>query len=416
MFLADPVIVRGSIHQPYISYRVQEIPSFPSRQQEVHSVMYWARELWLAHGTENQPLKTIIYFMSKAKVNDFYHTYQPLACHFHADLEDQVKQSQLHDFLTNPKKTILAATGAIGAGYDFPAIQLVIHWEGAWGITDFVQESGRLGHQPGQLGWSYCLITARERAPHARDSVDRALFRDYLNEAICRRRPIHLTFDQKVIDQCGSHDQPCDLCMTRAQAYSQVTRAAQAAVNLHQGRADRLLAICQAFDQKFCLWHWLSAIHFKEGEERAHSIASQAMQHVTWQCRGVGGDNWPKRFDSSRANLAFTTDSCCFTCLKPTRVCKQSPDPRGGCASSRILPYWLAVSHLAYNELGQGFPEFSERYGLHGGEKGAPWLQKLLAVDLEYFGTQALAGVVLFMLILDQYGPELFPDLDFSSD
>ena len=32
MFLDQPVIIKGSIHQPWISYRVQEIKPFTSRQ------------------------------------------------------------------------------------------------------------------------------------------------------------------------------------------------------------------------------------------------------------------------------------------------------------------------------------------------------------------------------------------------
>ena len=186
-------------------------------------------------------------------MNTFYEVFQPIACYFHTDLKEEEKQAQLHGFLTDQKKTILAATGAIGAGYDFPDIQLVIHWEGAWGITDFLQESGRLGHQPGYQGWSYCLITPRERAPNPRDSMDRALFRDYLNKTICRRHLIHLTFDQKAIEKCTSSDLLCDLCMARSQAHDQVTRVAKAVVNMHQGRGDRLLAIYQAFNKQYCL-------------------------------------------------------------------------------------------------------------------------------------------------------------------
>jgi hypothetical protein len=44
---------------------------------------------------------------------------------------------------------------------------------------------------------------------------DKGLIISYLNESICRRRVISLYLDNKVVDQCSTIDNLCDLCASR---------------------------------------------------------------------------------------------------------------------------------------------------------------------------------------------------------
>jgi superfamily II DNA helicase RecQ len=71
----------------------------------------------------------------------------PEAAKFHSNLSDQAKLDQLDQFQSS--RSILVATGAIGAGFDFPDIDLVIHFmPGEYEMTSFIQESGRAGRSP----------------------------------------------------------------------------------------------------------------------------------------------------------------------------------------------------------------------------------------------------------------------------
>ena len=53
----------------------------------------------------------------------------------------------------------MLATSGVGASYDFPDVNLVIHFlPGVYEMTNFIQESGRAGRSPDSLAWSYCLV------------------------------------------------------------------------------------------------------------------------------------------------------------------------------------------------------------------------------------------------------------------
>ncbi|KAL4923111.1 DEAD/DEAH box helicase [Aspergillus undulatus] len=95
---------------------------------------------------------------------------------FHADLSEAEKMAELGCFHGNQvggQARVLLATLAIGAGFDFPNVDLVVHLEGLYGLSDFMQESGRAARNPRQLGWSYCLIRKSELTPRLGDSHER---------------------------------------------------------------------------------------------------------------------------------------------------------------------------------------------------------------------------------------------------
>ncbi|THC87349.1 hypothetical protein EYZ11_013206 [Aspergillus tanneri] len=136
--------------------------------------------------------RVIIFCQTKKLVNNLGEEI-PHAVIFHADLPMETKNSHITKYESG-EANILIATGAIGAGFDFALIHLVIHLHGAWSFTDFMQESGRAGRSPDQPGWSYCLVTVSDLPDRVNDSLDRSLFREYLNEKVCRRRPISRVF------------------------------------------------------------------------------------------------------------------------------------------------------------------------------------------------------------------------------
>lgn len=230
--------VKGSINQPTLSYRVQEIP------QQVELGPYLMQFIQNLERKLGKPLQTLVFCMSKRLVNELHDSYNQITAHFHADLDEDTKTSELQKFLQK-KRAILLATGAIGAGYDFPSIDLVIHLQGAYGLTDFLQESGRASRTPGRLGVSTCLVRPSDRIPREQDSRERALFRDYLNETLCRRRSILRIFNGQAIESCDPTWVPCDLCDKRARIHQEV---AQATSHYYQNASKAYTALLEALE------------------------------------------------------------------------------------------------------------------------------------------------------------------------
>ena len=48
-----------------------------------------------------------------------------------------------------------------------------------------------------------------------RDDEFKTLYKEYLNESICRRRIINRVFDNEISDTCTTNQNPCDLCYAR---------------------------------------------------------------------------------------------------------------------------------------------------------------------------------------------------------
>jgi superfamily II DNA helicase RecQ len=138
----------------------------------------------------------------------------PEAAKFHSNLSDQAKLDQLDQFQSS--RSILVATGAIGAGFDFPDIDLVIHFmPGEYEMTSFIQESGRAGRSPDQPGWSYCLVRAwqlQARPNQEGKALEKTTFLNYLCDQVCRRRVISRVFNSRAIESCDLSWTLCDLC------------------------------------------------------------------------------------------------------------------------------------------------------------------------------------------------------------
>jgi superfamily II DNA helicase RecQ len=111
------------------------------------------------------------------------------------------------------------ATSRISAGYDFPDVDLVIHFmPGAYKMTNFMQESGRAGRSPDRLAWSYCLVQPGQlQLPSVQKEVplEQLHFSQYLLDQLCRRRVISRVYDSKALELCNPTWNQYDLCADR---------------------------------------------------------------------------------------------------------------------------------------------------------------------------------------------------------
>ncbi|KAE8383925.1 P-loop containing nucleoside triphosphate hydrolase protein, partial [Aspergillus alliaceus] len=156
MMISQAEVIRANINKPNLQYGVQLISQNSEYPEAL--IQFMKHFEWTNQNT-TRPLKIIVFCMSKALV-EALHSQYPETYYFHADLPDPVKSDQLDRFIQAGQgqagqaaqaaqagqagqagPVILMATGAIGAGFDFSDISLIIHLQGAWSFTDFMQES-----------------------------------------------------------------------------------------------------------------------------------------------------------------------------------------------------------------------------------------------------------------------------------
>jgi Helicase conserved C-terminal domain len=113
------------------------------------------------------------------------------------------------------KGKILCATGALSAGINVKNIPLVIHCGLPWGISDFVQESGR-GGRDGESVLSVIFLSEKEMSElrsNAGFAMEVQGIADFVTTDLCRRLVITRYMDGKskrCVDLVDSI--PCDNC------------------------------------------------------------------------------------------------------------------------------------------------------------------------------------------------------------
>lgn len=261
MMLDDPWIIKALVDQPALIYRVKTMPSDLSREQVYARVMDLIKSFYSKHQNLriSSRVRTIIFCMSVARVDGIHQAYPQQTAYFHGRLEESSKESELQAFIQGDRP-VLVATGAIGAGYDFSGLNicLVIHLEGAYGLSDFVQESGRASRQPNVPGWSYILTWESHLKRPCPEDLERALFHEYLVEKICRRRPIFRVFNGQPLERCLGYHLKCDLCSARDQAFKKTTRKAVGFYQQVHQETLHLINLLEVWSHNHCVECWMS--------------------------------------------------------------------------------------------------------------------------------------------------------------
>lgn len=228
--LPEVPIVRADLTLPNMAYMVEKVPDRLPESEYAPYLRQFIKTFEMKHGpfrssttaqasaqataSARTRANVIIFCRTKRLVDALSDQMDPEAARFHSDLSDQAKLDQLDQFQSS--RYILVATGAIGAGFDFHDIDLVIHFlPGEYEMTSFMQESGRAGRSPDQPGWSYCLVRAYQlqaRPNQEGKALEVSTFLDYLGEQVCRRRIISRVFDSRAIESCDPSWALCDLC------------------------------------------------------------------------------------------------------------------------------------------------------------------------------------------------------------
>ena len=222
-----PHVLRADLTLKNMAYRVEALPKALDQADYPGYLTQFIKQFEYKHSPFGPRVraKVIIFCYSKALVNQLFNALQPQVARFHSDLAEDEKLTQLALFRGDI--LLLVATSGIGAGYDFPDIDLVIHFmPKAYEITNFMQESGRAGRSPDRKAWSYCLVQPyqlqQSTSQGQQAPAEKIYFQQYLVDQICRRRVISRVFNAKALESCDPSWAQCDCCTRRLATLSSV--------------------------------------------------------------------------------------------------------------------------------------------------------------------------------------------------
>ncbi|KAH8800934.1 P-loop containing nucleoside triphosphate hydrolase protein [Xylogone sp. PMI_703] len=119
----------------------------------------------------------------------------------------------------------IVATGALGTGINIEGIRYVIHIDRPYGLTSFVQQSGR-GGRSGEVSESIIVVNVKHTRPfkgeeeitaYSVEEVDEQAMTEYIQSRPCRRIVLGRYMDGVVRVDCGRVDGVlCDVCHKRA--------------------------------------------------------------------------------------------------------------------------------------------------------------------------------------------------------
>ncbi|PCD24312.1 hypothetical protein FGRA07_11291 [Fusarium graminearum] len=194
--LVRPHIVRESTNRPNIRYIVRQ-----------------ERGLGNLYLFKSERDRVIIYCQTKALVAELA---DMLGCSSYTAESgtEEEKMAILERWLTAADSPItIVATAALGRGFDYPHVRLVIHVDAPSLLTDFSQESGRAGRD-GEVAESIILLSAAWQPQLGRPvAADKEAMQLYLMQEYCSRGVLSQFLDSKADWRwCMEGEELCSVC------------------------------------------------------------------------------------------------------------------------------------------------------------------------------------------------------------
>ncbi|BDD58976.1 hypothetical protein MAP00_004211, partial [Monascus purpureus] len=202
-----------------------------------------------------------------------------------------------------------------GEGYDFAHTAMVIHWGTRWGISQFLQATGRAARGAGEIGWSYAIIPPLSQPFPAPADLEEQFFHEYLQAQVCRRSLINREFNGRATQGCLAHEKACDLCQVRQEELHMVSARAREALGDGEGLRLKLKAYIKFFEYGICLYCFLMT-------QINPSQPGMDYHHHHQQC--THAQSLISSFNKHRHQFHFEPHGGCFLCLLPTRACGNS--------------------------------------------------------------------------------------------
>jgi superfamily II DNA helicase RecQ len=420
------LIIQANNNRPNIYYSVQDLK--PPASNHFAKLMQFYHDFQplqpprprFASGTEpvpppsydqlHEPVKAIFYFRSIDVLEIFANQYHGLVAQYYSHLKG--KEEQLESFVQG-QKSILAATSAVSAGYDFSGVNLVIHYGAPWGLTDWVQQSGRLSRQPDQTGHSIIFRFSRSQEPK---NPEEHLIQQFMDLDGCRRGLLNSIYNNQVDQFCQPSDRPCDFCHGRNLVLARTSDlVVQGSRSAHQ-REVKLHQFLEFF-QRECivcsvLYYQLPADQRHQWVKAEDLVHHPGMKCHNWNhyCKESGDLQQACRSQRPPAN------SCHFSCFLPTRFCSQwfGSRPRhqdyGKCPKTNPILIWF--SFLQATNCWDLIPSPYRPSASLSQLTNKAILDWNYQVNYDFFRTECLQGVLAFYHWAQEAEKERLIDLE----
>jgi hypothetical protein len=208
--LVKPRIIRESTNRANINYSIDcQVTSTGLLKHVVQIIQInWRKTKIFNHSRD----KIIIYCRTREEVNQFVNL---LPCFTYTSQSGtaEEKATIISEWLNDPKKPVIVATSALGIGFDYPFVRMVIHAGRPDRLTDFSQESGRAGRDGSKAFSLIILPIGWELQLDKYLSEDQAAMHLYLTKKHCFRGVLSQFLDAPSDWRwCMLGDQACQIC------------------------------------------------------------------------------------------------------------------------------------------------------------------------------------------------------------
>jgi superfamily II DNA helicase RecQ len=300
-----------------------------------------------------------------------------LKCPFYKARADE-KSELLNKWIQGPGGWMVA-TGALGTGINIQGIIYVIHVDRPYGLTSFVQQSGR-GGRNGEVSDS--IVIVRVKTTHGRrrsevlseysvEKVDEDAMTEFIQSSGCRRVVLSRHFDGSMAD-CHSVDGVlCDRCVSRSrnprarQEDKSQPQERPASPEEEQGEADgsevigaRLAEIVKSDElvirvmdrlKRRCLYCELT----RKGRRDSVHMYEQCVYAEMGQCGYSAYQRWRESVDFGKA-------SHCWKCGLSQKMCR-GLERQIGCEYPDVMLPSIFILHQSGD-----FQGTAEIVGFHG--------------------------------------------------
>ena len=324
MVISNNTILRTSTIRNNISYRVKVFPKEVRQESErFEEVLKTLIDLTVDFEVSD---RIIIFVMD---TNTAKNLSKYLECRYYSSNVEE-KDKVIDSFISSDR--ILVATSALGEGFDYSSIRVIIHYISSFSFIDFQQQTGRAGRDQ-KNSISLTLTMDNELRYNDRDDEFKTLYKEYLNESICRRRIINRVFDNEISDTCTTNQNPCDLCLARALEKIREIESYKEKTIENSISEDGFINDLN-FAEQYCLICYLSL----NPDFKSHSYID---------CTIFSTLPLQKSIDLLRTPKLVPKDSCCFNCFLPTSICKNLKDYESDteCVYPKVI---LLVFHIIF--------------------------------------------------------------------
>ena len=346
LYLDDLSIIRASCSRSNISYKTSVYKS-NKEEERILKIQDYITSFQVREFLTKED-KVIIFCPS---ISNIILVANSLNCsRYYSFLSKEEKEKTLNSFLTSKENyySILVTSSSLEEGLDYSCIRLVVYKDIAYSFLGFLQGSSQGGRDSKPSTSMFFYNSKDSRLNQTRTSSfslleeDKNLIYSYLLETICRRRQISLYLDNKLVDKCSSSENLCDLCFKQSSITSrQVLRILESTKSSKKEQIKVRELLVQIFPR--CIYCFILATN-KEVDNTNHSTDSCSIYSYI--------ESLAKEIKSliKKREVVLIEDSCCFSCLFPTVICKHL-SKSNKCLNTKFMFRFLALLYNKREEL-----------------------------------------------------------------